>query len=62
MDKGYLIFRYSVLNKFFLDIIINIKGAVIRRSAEIAEDKLGGFILIILTIEFNCPADTGVSL
>ena len=44
MDKGNFFRRHTVCNQLGFDIIIDIKGSIIFRCAEVAEHQLGQFI------------------
>ena len=44
MDKCDFFLRYTGLNKFGADILIDIKGSIVFRCAEVAEQQLGQLV------------------
>ena len=62
MDKCDFFFRYTGLNEFGADILIDIEGSIVLRCAEVAEQQLGQLIRLSFLINPKHIPHTGVEL
>ena len=62
MDKCDFFLRYTGLDKFSADILIDIEGSIVLRCAEVAEQQLGQLIRLSFLINPKHIPHTGVEL
>ena len=62
MDKCDFFLRYTGLDKFGADVLIDIKGSIVFRCAEVAEQQLGQLVRLSFFINTKHIPHTGIEL